>query len=99
MAHDQVVKGTHGDWTFTLPDGTTGRCTLKQGSLVLSDGPCRGEFTYDLSNVTDGSYTEVLRGDLPEGAPLVVGGGPRAGAATDANAPASGTRPRPPRMF
>jgi HlyD family secretion protein len=49
--------------------------------------------------VTDGSFTEVLRGDLPEGAALVTGGGPRAGAAADANAPASGTRPRPPRMF
>ena len=49
--------------------------------------------------VTDGSFTEVLRGDLPEGATLVIGGGPRAGAAADANAPASGTRPRPPRMF
>jgi HlyD family secretion protein len=48
--------------------------------------------------VTDGAFTEVLRGDLPEGAALVVGGGPRAGAAADANAPASGTR-RPPRMF
>ena len=48
--------------------------------------------------VTDGAFTEVLRGDLPEGATLVVGGGPRAGAAADANAPASGTR-RPPRMF
>jgi hypothetical protein len=41
----------------------------------------------------------VLRGDLPEGAALVTGGGPRAGAAADVNAPASGTRPRPPRMF
>jgi HlyD family secretion protein len=49
--------------------------------------------------VTDGSFTEVLRGDLPEGATLVVGGGPRAGAVADASAPAAGTRPRPPRMF
>jgi HlyD family secretion protein len=48
--------------------------------------------------VTDGSYTEVLRGNLPEGAAIIVGGGAR-GAAGDANAAASGSRPRPPRLF
>jgi HlyD family secretion protein len=47
--------------------------------------------------VTDGSYTEVLRGDLPEGAAIIIGGGAR-GPAGDPNA-ASGSRPRPPRMF
>ena len=45
--------------------------------------------------VTDGSYTEVLAGDLSEGAGVIIGGGPRAQQAVEP-APA---RPRGPRLF
>jgi HlyD family secretion protein len=45
--------------------------------------------------VTDGSHTEVLAGDIGEGAGVIVGGGPRAQAAAE---PAP-SRPRPPRLF
>lgn len=47
--------------------------------------------------VTDGAYTEILRGDLQEGAAVIVGA-PRADAANDTNG-ATNRRPRPPRMF
>ena len=45
--------------------------------------------------VTDGSYTEVVSGDLPEGASVITGGGPRPPAA----APQPDAPPRRPRMF
>ncbi|MDJ1158626.1 efflux RND transporter periplasmic adaptor subunit [Chelatococcus sp. SYSU_G07232] len=45
---------------------------------------------------TDGSYTELLGGDIAEGAAVVVGGGPKP-AAEAAAAPARG--PRGPRLF
>jgi HlyD family secretion protein len=45
--------------------------------------------------VTDGSHTEVLAGDLNEGAGVIIGGGPRAQAAAE---PAP-SRPRAPRLF
>jgi len=48
--------------------------------------------------VTDGSYTEVLRGDLKEGDAIVVGGGARGGA-QDSDQPSSPPRRRAPRMF
>jgi len=48
---------------------------------------------------TDGSYTEMLAGDLKAGDALIVGGGPRAVAADDAGGPRPGARPRPPRLF
>jgi HlyD family secretion protein len=44
--------------------------------------------------VTDGSYTEVLAGDLREGTGVVVGGGPR----SQGSEPAP-SRPRGPRLF
>ena len=45
---------------------------------------------------TDGAFTELLSGDLKEGAPLVVGGGPRSsGPAATGGSPA----PRGPRLF
>ncbi len=47
--------------------------------------------------VTDGAYTEILRGELQEGAAVIVGAS-RAGAADDPNG-AANRRPRPPRMF
>lgn len=48
--------------------------------------------------VTDGAYTEILRGDLPEGAAIIVGA-QRADAAENASNGAANRRPRPPRMF
>jgi HlyD family secretion protein len=47
--------------------------------------------------VTDGAYTEIIRGDLQEGAAIIIGA-PRADAADDAGG-AVNRRPRPPRMF
>ncbi|MBZ6075210.1 efflux RND transporter periplasmic adaptor subunit [Microvirga puerhi] len=47
---------------------------------------------------TDGSYTEVLRGSLKEGDPIIVGGGGR-GSTQDADPSKPASRPRPPRMF
>jgi HlyD family secretion protein len=45
---------------------------------------------------TDGTYTEVLAGDLPEGAGVIVGGGPRMPQPAAEPGP---TRPRAPRLF
>jgi HlyD family secretion protein len=44
--------------------------------------------------VTDGSYTEVIAGDLREGMGVIVGGGPR----SPGSEPAP-SRPRGPRLF
>ncbi len=49
--------------------------------------------------VTDGSYTEVIRGWLQEGAAIIVGGGARASASDDPGASGPNARRRPPRMF
>ena len=48
--------------------------------------------------VTDGAYTEILRGDVQEGAAIIVGA-PRADGGEDAGAASGTRRPRPPRMF
>lgn len=48
--------------------------------------------------VTDGAYTEIVRGDVQEGAAIIIGA-QRADAAEDANGSATNRRPRPPRMF
>nr|WP_246407891.1 efflux RND transporter periplasmic adaptor subunit [Microvirga lupini] len=48
--------------------------------------------------VTDGAYTEILRGDLEKGAAVIIGA-LRADAADDTNGGAGNRRPRPPRMF
>lgn len=48
--------------------------------------------------VTDGSFTELLKGDLKEGDAIIVGGGAR-GTSQEADQPRSSPRPRPPRMF
>ncbi len=45
---------------------------------------------------TDGTYTEVLVGDLQEGAAVIVGGGPRQQSSAAETPP---TRPRGPRLF
>ena len=45
--------------------------------------------------ITDGGFTEVVSGDLPEGAAVITGGGPRPPGA----APQPEAGPRRPRMF
>jgi HlyD family secretion protein len=47
---------------------------------------------------TDGTYTEIVRGDVQEGAAIIIGA-QRADAAEDANGSTPSRRPRPPRMF
>jgi HlyD family secretion protein len=47
--------------------------------------------------ITDGSYTEILQGDLQEEAAIIVGSS--RGPAGDANGRPSSSRPRPPRLF
>jgi HlyD family secretion protein len=49
--------------------------------------------------VTDGSYTELLSGELGEGAAVIVGGGPRPQTAAAPAESAPGARPRGPRLF
>ncbi|MGO4571171.1 efflux RND transporter periplasmic adaptor subunit [Microvirga sp. 2TAF3] len=49
--------------------------------------------------VTDGNYTEVLRGELKEGTAIITGSGARGGSATDTDPGRSTPRPRAPRMF
>ena len=48
--------------------------------------------------VTDGAYTEILRGDVQEGTAIIIGA-QRADAAEDANGGPANRRPRPPRLF
>jgi HlyD family secretion protein len=48
--------------------------------------------------VTDGTYTEIIRGDLQEGAAIIIGA-QRADAAEETNGSGTNRRPRPPRMF
>jgi len=50
---------------------------------------------------TDGSFTEVLAGEVDDGTPVIVGGGPRGsgGAQTSEGAGSSNQRPRGPRLF
>jgi HlyD family secretion protein len=48
--------------------------------------------------VTDGSYTELLAGDLRNATPIIVSGGPRPGA-QDSEASSPAQRPRGPRLF
>ena len=50
--------------------------------------------------VTDGSFTELLVGDVTEGTPLIVGGGPRGPIGqADGEGSSQTPRPRAPRLF
>ncbi|KAB0267040.1 HlyD family efflux transporter periplasmic adaptor subunit [Microvirga brassicacearum] len=49
--------------------------------------------------VTDGSFTELLSGDLREGAAIIAGRAPQDGSSPDADNPRAGSRPRAPRLF
>ncbi len=48
---------------------------------------------------TDGAYTELLSGELTEGQPVIVGGGPRPAATTPATPAGPPMRGGPPRLF
>ncbi len=48
---------------------------------------------------TDGAYTELLSGELTQGQPVIVGGGPRPAATTPATPAGPPMRGGPPRMF
>jgi HlyD family secretion protein len=94
----------------TTPDGQgpRRRARSEQAQLTRQDEGTRGRI-YRVGpdgnpqpipvrlGVTDGTYTEILRGDVQEGAAVIIGG-PRADAA-DAGSGAANRRPRPPRMF
>jgi HlyD family secretion protein len=47
---------------------------------------------------TDGTYTEIVRGDVQEGGAIIIGA-QRSDAAEETNGSAANRRPRPPRMF
>jgi HlyD family secretion protein len=85
-----IKRPTRGkDARPALDDGTDGRVYLLGSDGTPQPVPVR-------LGATDGSYTEVIRGDLQEGAAIIIGGS-RPGAAADSNG--SNPRPRPPRLF
>ena len=52
------------------------------------------------TGVTDGAFTEIVSGELAEGAAVIVGGGPKPSAQAASGAPAPGVAPaRQPRLF
>jgi HlyD family secretion protein len=51
------------------------------------------------AGITDGSFTEILSGQLREGAAVITGNAPRVGSPSEPGAGRSGTRPRAPRLF
>ncbi|MGO4525894.1 efflux RND transporter periplasmic adaptor subunit [Microvirga sp. 2MCAF35] len=84
-------RGRAQDAEMQADEGTSGRIYR-----VGQDG--NPQAVHVRLGATDGSYTEILRGDLREGAAIIIGA-QRAGAGDDAGASATGRRPRPPRMF
>jgi HlyD family secretion protein len=70
------------------------------GRVYVLDGENRPQPVALRVGVTDGSFTELVAGDLAEGHAVVVVGGPRGAAdAVDPNTPTPGARPRGPRLF
>jgi HlyD family secretion protein len=78
--------------TMDAPDdGTDGR--------IYQPGPDNNPQAVAVRlGVTDGNFTEILRGNVQEGAAIIIGGA-RTGSAADANGSERNPRPRPPRMF
>ena len=64
---------------------------------VLAEGGAPKAVSLRLG-VSDGSTTEVLGGDVKEGTPVIVGGGPKTQSAQAQETP-PGQRPRGPRLF
>jgi len=76
-----------------------GRPAAQQGApgrVYILDGDGQPKAVQVTLGPTDGAFTEILAGDLSDGAQVVVGGGPRAVAAP---APAGGPPARGPRLF
>jgi HlyD family secretion protein len=67
------------------------------GRVFVLDGEGRPQGLALRIGATDGSYTEVLTGELKEGTGVIVGGGPRAQGAAQETSPMQ--RPRGPRLF
>jgi HlyD family secretion protein len=79
---------------------TGGRDPGTPGRVYVLDGEGRPQPVALTLGITDGSYTEVIAGELQDGSPVVVGGGPRGtsqGAEPGESSPAP--RPRGPRLF
>jgi HlyD family secretion protein len=78
--------------TMDAPDdGTDGR--------IYQPGPDNNPQAVAVRlGVTDGNYTEILRGNVQEGAAIIIGGA-RTSSPADANGSERSPRPRPPRMF
>jgi HlyD family secretion protein len=88
-ARYEAIARDAGQGNAARPDsGTPGRVYV----VRADDAPAPAALRL---GVTDGSHTEVLAGDLDEGAGVIVGGGPRAQAAAE---PVP-SRPRAPRLF
>jgi HlyD family secretion protein len=94
---------------LAVPDPGSGRRTRDAnarqpaeegtGSRVYRVGPDGAPQAVPVRlGVTDGTYTEMLKGDLKPGDGLIVGGS-RGAAAGDAGSSAPNPRPRPPRLF
>jgi HlyD family secretion protein len=79
----------------SLDAGTPGR-------LHVLDAEGRPQPVAVRLGVTDGSYTELISGDVAEGAPVIVGGGPKGTAGNqpvEPGTPSPSGRPRAPRLF
>jgi HlyD family secretion protein len=68
------------------------------GRVYILDGENRPQPVTLRLGASDGSFTELIEGDLTEGAAVIVGGGPRA-AGTENGTSAPLSRPRGPRLF
>jgi HlyD family secretion protein len=67
------------------------------GRVFVLDGEGRPQGLALRIGATDGSYTEVLAGDVKEGTGVIVGGGPRPQGGAQETSPMQ--RPRGPRLF
>lgn len=66
------------------------------GRVYMLDGDGQPKLIQVMLGPTDGAYTEIVSGDLKDGAQVVVGGGPRSTAAPE---PAGRPPARGPRLF
>ena len=67
------------------------------GRVFVLDGEGRPQGLALRVGATDGSYTEVLAGDVKEGTGVIIGGGPRVQGGPQETSPMQ--RPRGPRLF
>ena len=77
-----------------------GRPSPQQGApgrVYVLDGDGQPKLVQVMLGPTDGAFTEIVAGDLKEGAQVVVGGGPRTAAASEQ--PAGRPPVRGPRLF